>query len=116
MPLKWTNRSRPPSSGVMKPNPLSSLNHLTVPVPTGRTPLDLRPTHCPPHDVRERIRSPSHKARADFARSESVARELARRGGDLVAIARRGLPRQAQRVARVARDDVQVEVEHRLPR
>src|SRR3954447_8910679 len=33
MPLKWTNRSRPPSSGVMKPKPLSSLNHLTVPVP-----------------------------------------------------------------------------------
>src|SRR5947209_14328777 len=32
MPLKCTNRSRPPSSGVMKPNPLSSLNHLTVPV------------------------------------------------------------------------------------
>src|SRR5579859_5770805 len=32
MPLKWTNRSRPPSSGVMKPKPLSSLNHFTVPV------------------------------------------------------------------------------------
>src|ERR1039457_1706173 len=28
----WTNRSRPPSSGVMKPKPFSSLNHLTVPV------------------------------------------------------------------------------------
>src|SRR5450755_4708657 len=27
----WTNRSRLPSSGVMKPNPFSSLNHLTVP-------------------------------------------------------------------------------------
>src|SRR6185436_18806752 len=34
MPVKWTNRSRPPSSGVMKPKPLSSENHLTVPVPT----------------------------------------------------------------------------------
>src|ERR1700759_4229946 len=32
MPLKCTNRSRPESSGVMNPNPLSSLNHLTVPV------------------------------------------------------------------------------------
>src|SRR5829696_1943207 len=31
MPEKWTNRSRPPSSGVMKPKPLSSENHLTVP-------------------------------------------------------------------------------------
>src|SRR3954447_13441894 len=34
MPVKWTNKSRPPSSGVMKPKPLSSENHLTVPVPT----------------------------------------------------------------------------------
>src|ERR1700744_575060 len=31
----WTNRSRLPSSGVMKPKPFSSLNHLTVPVATG---------------------------------------------------------------------------------
>src|SRR5438105_13614091 len=29
---KWANRSSPPSSGVMKPYPLASLNHLTVPV------------------------------------------------------------------------------------
>src|SRR5215208_6493356 len=29
---KWANRSSPPSSGVMKPYPLESLNHLTVPV------------------------------------------------------------------------------------
>src|SRR3954451_19696245 len=28
----WTNRSLPPSSGVMNPKPLSLLNHLTVPV------------------------------------------------------------------------------------
>src|SRR3954452_8841735 len=32
MSLWWTKRSLPPSSGVMKPKPLSSLNHLTVPV------------------------------------------------------------------------------------
>src|SRR5437588_9816360 len=32
MPVWWTNRSLSPSSGVMKPNPLSSLNHFTVPV------------------------------------------------------------------------------------
>src|SRR4051812_44888806 len=30
--LWWTKRSLEPSSGVMKPKPLSSLNHLTVPV------------------------------------------------------------------------------------
>src|SRR6187551_297063 len=29
---KWANRSSPPPSGVMKPNPLASLNHFTVPV------------------------------------------------------------------------------------
>src|SRR4051812_42564178 len=32
MPVWWTKRSLPPSSGVMKPKPLSSLNHFTVPV------------------------------------------------------------------------------------
>src|SRR3954452_2370119 len=32
MPEWWTKRSLPPSSGVTKPKPLSSLNHLTVPV------------------------------------------------------------------------------------
>jgi hypothetical protein len=32
MLLWWTKRSLEPSSGVMKPKPLSSLNHLTVPV------------------------------------------------------------------------------------
>src|SRR5690606_35406213 len=32
MAEKCANRSSPPSSGVMKPNPLASLNHLTVPV------------------------------------------------------------------------------------
>src|SRR5919107_2041320 len=32
IPEKWTNASFPPSSGVMNPNPFSSLNHLTTPV------------------------------------------------------------------------------------
>src|SRR5881392_1514258 len=32
MAVWWTKRSLPPSSGVMKPKPLSLLNHLTVPV------------------------------------------------------------------------------------
>src|SRR4051795_6264587 len=31
MAVWWTKRSRFPSSGVMKPKPLSSLNHFTVP-------------------------------------------------------------------------------------
>src|SRR5450432_920027 len=29
---KWANRSSPPPSGVIKPKPLASLNHFTVPV------------------------------------------------------------------------------------
>ena len=29
---KWANKSSPPSSGVIKPKPLESLNHFTVPV------------------------------------------------------------------------------------
>ena len=37
MPVWWTNRSFPPSSGVMKPKPFSSLNHFTVPVGMLRT-------------------------------------------------------------------------------
>src|SRR5690349_7019337 len=32
MAVWWTNRSFDASSGVMKPKPFSSLNHLTVPV------------------------------------------------------------------------------------
>src|SRR5947208_1964389 len=31
MAEKWTKTSALPSDGVMKPNPLSALNHLTVP-------------------------------------------------------------------------------------
>src|SRR6476646_2840644 len=36
--LWWTNRSSPPSSGVMNPYPLSALNHFTVPVAIDETP------------------------------------------------------------------------------
>src|SRR5574343_1636760 len=41
---KWAKRSSPPPSGVMKPKPFASLNHLTVPnaillLPSGRTDL-----------------------------------------------------------------------------
>jgi hypothetical protein len=32
MALKWTKTSLDPSEGAMKPKPLSSLNHFTVPV------------------------------------------------------------------------------------
>ncbi|KFJ70592.1 hypothetical protein DK45_4375 [Bordetella bronchiseptica] len=38
MDEKCANRSSPPSSGVMKPNPFASLNHLTVPVALGLSP------------------------------------------------------------------------------
>src|SRR4051794_7329641 len=45
----------------------------------------------------------------------SLGAELARRGRDLVTVPRRGLPGQPQRVAVIARDHVQVEVEDGLP-
>src|SRR4051812_35771042 len=46
----------------------------------------------------------------------SLRAELARGRRDLVAVARSGLPGQPQRVALVARDHVQVEVQDGLPR
>src|SRR3954447_3327046 len=47
IPEKWTKRSRPPPSGVIKPKPFSSENHLTVPVPTDDPTSTTRRT--PPH-------------------------------------------------------------------
>src|SRR3546814_4590261 len=38
MDEKCANKSSPPSSGVMKPKPFASLNHLTVPVDLGLSP------------------------------------------------------------------------------
>src|SRR5690349_966616 len=47
---KCAKRSSPPPSGVMKPNPLASLNHLTVPVAISDLPQDkLSAGGCPPH-------------------------------------------------------------------
>src|SRR3954449_8626938 len=71
MPVWWTKRSLPPSSGVTKPKPLSSLNHLTVPVAiafllrmwtanardAGRRRLRALNTNCDGHDARRLTRS-----------------------------------------------------------
>src|SRR5947209_1580846 len=116
MPLKWTNRSRPPSSGVMKPKPLSSLNHLTVPVAM----YSPSPAFCPvvPEpllDARNRIRA-SGVATGDIPAPARGSSERFRGGGDLVAIARTGGPGQPEWIAVVARDDVKVKVKDRLPR
>src|SRR4051812_16217444 len=46
IPVWWTKRSLSPSSGVMNPNPLSSLNHLTVPVGMQHFPLSRRNVAC----------------------------------------------------------------------
>src|SRR2546426_788526 len=37
---KWANRSSPPPSGVIKPKPFASLNHLTVPVGMFSNPIN----------------------------------------------------------------------------
>src|SRR3954447_21136755 len=126
MPEKWTKRSRPPPSGVMNPKPFSSENHLTVPVPTDD------PTCCSARGSRRTLFDRSVRpvptgadaiapaaSRASAIDENPVWRclsgERARGRGDLVAVPGRGMPRQLQRIAAVARDDVQVEVEDGLP-
>src|ERR1700754_1523974 len=106
MPVKSTNRSRPPSSGVMKPNPLSSENHLTVPVPTDRPHLlrstgPRRPRRCrtyPPQDAESK--GPFGHVNARLAGGLSAG-ERGRGGGDLLAVAGRRHPRELERVVRV---------------
>src|ERR671924_665898 len=104
MPVKCTKRSRPPSSGVMNPKPLSSLNHLTVPVPTDEPHLlPPRPVGAGPDG--ENVSGLTHRLQPESRG------QLSRSGRDLVAVARTGHPGQPQRVAVVARDHVHVEVE-----
>src|SRR5215204_7070987 len=128
MPEKWTNKSRPPSSGVMKPKPLSSENHLTVPEAMLNCPSPLPMVLSEPPVTTGRIRPvptltnlfrTRRKAQGTvgIGRSSDLGlREVVRGRGDLLAIAGRRSPRQPQGIAGVARDHVQVEVEHRLPR
>src|SRR5690348_15620846 len=103
MPVKWTNRSRPPSSGVMKPKPLSSENHLTVPVPTDRPHFLTRPIAAA-----LALQNVSGSRRAT---QEHLAGQCLCGCSDLVAVAGRRDPRQPQWVGVVAGDDVHVEVE-----
>src|SRR6185312_1052759 len=118
MPVKWTNRSRPPSSGVMKPKPLSSLNHFTVPVAI-YSPYAAIQAHraavprAPTGEKRTRT-GRLRDARWSAARPLRSS-ELLGCGGDLIRVAGLGLPGQPQGVVLVARDDVDVKVEHRLP-
>src|SRR5918999_5057314 len=118
MPVKWTNRSRPPSSGVMKPNPLSSLNHLTVPIPTDEPRLlPRRRRRLAALDLDRSSAGPDGENVSGFAlrAQDFLSRELGGGRGDLVAVAGTGHPGEPQRVVRVARDDVHVEVEDGLP-
>src|SRR5439155_22770283 len=64
MALWWTNRSLPPSSGVMNPYPLSALNHFTVPVAIRKTPPPLLRNGQRRRNVRIRysLRSPGSVA------------------------------------------------------
>src|SRR2546421_4425983 len=55
--LWWAKRSLPPSSGVMNPKPLESLNHLTVPVAMCAIPFfnyETNPSPVGGHDIQER--------------------------------------------------------------
>src|SRR3954462_13342688 len=53
---KWAKTSAPPSSGLMKPKPLSALNHFTVPVVTSAPRRLLETALCGP--VRRRVDHP----------------------------------------------------------
>src|SRR3954453_1360711 len=126
MPEKWTKRSRPPPSGVMNPKPFSSENHLTVPVLTddptccsgaafaGRDHFD-RPVRPVPTDADAIQTTGLHATRIRLWGGSGRGGGLASRRGDLLAIPRRGVPRELQRVPAVARDDVQMEEEDGLP-
>src|SRR5581483_9550518 len=128
MPEKWTKRSRPPSSGVMKPKPLSSLNHLTVPVAmyfplllSGRQvprPRILNATTVsgpavawafPTQSLAIVYRWPPRRGRPQ--RSAQRLRRLC----DLLGIAGLRNPGQLQRVLLVARNHVHVKVKNGLP-
>src|ERR1700709_2693393 len=112
MPLKWTKRSRPPPSGVMNPKPFSSENHLTVPVPTD-TPLAARRSGNAVLISTGRQRRPRRTETVYRWRLYAQASRLApawrsllaerlRGVRDLFAVARRGVPRKPQWIARVA--------------
>src|SRR4051794_19358874 len=84
MPLWWTKRSLPPPSGVTKPKPLSSLNHLTTPVAI---------CLCPPWDAVLRTREDAHEA-TDCGRWHFICRTvLARPNGESLASLGGGTPR-----------------------
>src|SRR5947209_5137031 len=120
MPVKWTNRSRPPSSGVMKPKPLSSLNHLTVPVAMYSPSCNLYEHSGLPAHAGKRSRAgggplakpTAHGAlhRSHSSCSTTHSAQLLGDRSDLVTVAGGRRPRQAQGVAFVARDHVNVKV------
>ena len=72
-----------------------------------------RPRPSGQYDARGRRNRP-RQARARAGHGQSLREHGAGRG-DVVHVARRRRPGQPQRVARVARDDVHVEMKHRLP-
>src|SRR4051794_30734744 len=127
MPEKWTNRSRPPSAGVMKPYPLSSLNHLTVPIAIWQEPprssgLRLRRllVQRPERDtiqpaqsrlLRDETLPRRRRDQRVAAAGRSAVEQLVRGALDRVQVALLRDPRQLQRIVVVARDHVDVEVE-----
>src|SRR5690349_3624257 len=125
MPEKWTKRSRPPPSGVMNPKPFSSENHLTVPVPTEPSLAASAPLSAPHSSTGRCVRSqteqtlytqpPGTQPARPHAAWRCLRGQLGSRRRDLLAVARRRVPGQPQRVAGVTRDHVDVEVEDGLP-
>src|SRR6186713_3137904 len=79
---KWANRSSPPPSGVMNPNPLASLNHFTVPVG-----ILLVTSHGNERVLGRRARSPC-RAQGCRARRETELRHMPARSQTPVLYAR----------------------------
>src|SRR4051794_41829219 len=94
----------------MKPKPLSSLNHFTVPVGTAAPSCCAR--SC---ESRCTLVSRTTPAWAGPTRTKLPATQVARHGRKLVLAGLARAHRELERVVVVARDHVDVAVEYRLP-
>src|SRR4051812_31487694 len=83
MALWWTKRSLPLSSGVMKPKPLSSLNHFTVPVAMRNPPRLMCTANAEEAAWRRRLRALNtagvERGALDMNTDQSTARPSASR-------------------------------------
>src|SRR4051794_28853797 len=108
MPVWWTKRSLPGSSGVMKPKPLSSLNHLTVPVASLASLLGLsvlrsrRGAHEATTRTLARLGSGGDPRCGREKHSDAARRAHARRAATAARAGREGRPARARSARQAA--------------